>query len=424
MKPTRLKSYPMLGFFLLFCVGIDLAAAAEKHATAEPVLDLTTLVREATESNPEIKAARQRWEASKAVVPQMGTLPDPVISGGYMSRGSLASEPVTIWGVMQEVPFPGKLQLREDMASREAERMEADFAAVRFRVIARLKESYFDLHLVHKALEIVEKNKGLLQDFEKTAKARYAVGKVAQQDVFRAQVELSRVLDRLAVLEQRRESLHAEINRLLYRPPVAPLGRPEEIKVTPMPAGIVEMSALAERQSPELKAQLKGVERGDTGVALAKRDYYPDLSLSFSAAPPLQGDPMGNSYQALLGIKVPLYYARKQRAGVEGALSTREGARKDLEATRQSVLFRVKDNVVQAQRAERLIKLLRDAIIPQASLALESALAGYAVGKVDFLTLLNSLLTLQESELELHGEMVEHEKALARLEETVGGSFQ
>ncbi len=423
MKPCHFRTVFVLGLVAFVC-GTELAGAAEKHASAEPVLDLNTLVREATESNPEIKAARQRWEAAKAVVPQVGTLPDPVISGGYMSRGSLASEPVTIWGVMQEVPFPGKLQLREDMASREAERMEADFAAVRFRVIARMKESYFDLHLIHKALEIVEKNKGLLQDFEKTAKARYAVGKVAQQDVFRAQVELSRVLDRLAVLEQRRESLHAEINRLLYRPPAAPLGRPEEIKVTSMPAGIIEMSALAERQSPELKAQLKSVERGDTGVALAKRDYFPDFSLNFSAAPALQGDPMGNSYQALLGIKVPLYYARKQRAGVEGALSTREGARKDLEATRQSVLFRVKDNVVQAQRAERLIKLLRDAIIPQASLALESALAGYAVGKVDFLTLLNSLLTLQESELELHGEMVEHEKALARLEETVGGSFQ
>jgi len=407
----------------LFVCGIDLAGAAEQHA-AEPVLSLPVLVQEAMENSPEIRAVKQRWEAARAIIPQAGTLPDPLITGGYMSRGSLASEPVTIWGVMQEVPFPGKLQLREDMASREAERMQADYAAVRFRVIARLKEAYFDLHLVHKALEVVEKNKGLLQDVEKTAKARYAVGKVAQQDVFRAQVELSRVLDRLAVLEQRRESLHAEINRILNRPPAASLGRPEEVKVSPLPVGTAEMSALAERQSPELKAQIKGVERGDTGVALAKREYFPDLSLSFSAAPPLHGDPMGNSYQALLGIKVPLYFARKQRAGVEGALSSREGARKDLEATRQSVLFRVKDNVVQAQRAERLIALLKDAIIPQASLALESALAGYAVGKVDFLTLLNSLLTLQESELELHGEMVEHEKALARLEETVGGPIQ
>jgi cobalt-zinc-cadmium efflux system outer membrane protein len=387
----------------------------------EQRLTLGALLSEATENNPEIKAARHRWEAAKAIVPQAGALPDPVVSGGYMSRGALASEPVAIFGLMQEVPFPGKLGLREEQARRDAERMEADYAATSLRVIARLKEAYFDLHLIHKALEIVQKNKSLLQNFEQTAKARYAVGKAMQQDVFRAQVEVSRVLDRLAVLEQRRESQHAEINRILNRPPAAPLGTPEEVSITLLPGDLLQMTSLAERRSPELKAQIKNVERGDTGVALAKRDYLPDLSLNFSAAPPLQGNPMGNSYQALLGIRVPLYWYRKQRAGVEGALSSREGARQDLNATHQAILFRVKDSVVQAQRAERLIALLKDAIIPQALLALESAQSAYAVGRVDFLTLLNSLLTLQENQLELHGEMVEHEKALARLEEVVGG---
>ena len=90
---------------------------------------------------------------------------------------------------------------------------------------------------------------------------------------------------------------------------------------------------------------------------------------------------------------------------------------------RQELLFQVKDGFVQAQRAERLITILRDAIIPQATLALQSAQAGYGVGKVDFLTLLNSLLTLQESQLELHGEMVSHERALARLEAVTGGTL-
>lgn len=105
------------------------------------------------------------------------------------------------------------------------------------------------------------------------------------------------------------------------------------------------------------------------------------------------------------------------------ALAGLAGAREDLTATRQEVLFQVKDTFVQAQRAERLVMILRDAIIPQATLALRSAQDGYAVGKVAFLTLLNSLLTLQDSELELHGEMVAHEKALARLEEVTGGAL-
>src|SRR3989338_3928321 len=146
MKPTRLKSYVVLGLLVIVCCGVDPAVAAEKHAVAEPVLDLTTLVREATENNPEIKAARQRWEASRAVVPQMGTLPDPKAQVGYQRMPMLEPLEGPMYGIGQEIPFPGKLQLREGMAGREAERMEADFAAVRFRVIARLKEAYFDLH--------------------------------------------------------------------------------------------------------------------------------------------------------------------------------------------------------------------------------------------------------------------------------------
>jgi outer membrane protein TolC len=98
----------------------------------------------------------------------------------------------------------------------------------------------------------------------------------------------------------------------------------------------------------------------------------------------------------------------------------RDAVSQDLQALRQELLARIRDNVAKAERAEELIKLLRDAIIPQSRLTLASAQASYAVGKVDFLTLLNSLLVLQENELEFHSEMVEHKKALARLEGIIG----
>ncbi|MGH8515014.1 MAG: TolC family protein, partial [Gammaproteobacteria bacterium] len=115
-----------------------------------------------------------------------------------------------------------------------------------------------------------------------------------------------------------------------------------------------------------------------------------------------------------------LYYAAKQREGVREAVAGREAARDELQTVRQELLFRMKDNVAQTGRSEELVAILEGAINPQARLTLASAQAGYGVGKVDFLTLLNSLLTLQESELELHGEIVEHEKALARIEEIIG----
>ncbi|HEX9784481.1 MAG TPA: TolC family protein, partial [Opitutaceae bacterium] len=314
-----------------------------------------------------------------------------------------------------------KLRLRGEVAARQADRLEQEYLATGLRLVARLKEAYYDLHFVHKAIEVVEKNKLLLIQFEKTAKSRYAVGQAAQQDVFRAQLEISRVLDRLAVLEQQKESLHAAINRLLNRPPADPLGTPKEMHVPLLTQSLPELSRRAEKFSPILEASSKGIERSEQSVSLAKREYYPDFDLNALGT---RNDRINdNGYQVMLGIKIPLFYETKQRQGVKEALAGLSGAREEFTATRQEVLFRVKDAFVHAQRAERLITILRDAIIPQATLALQSAQASYGVAKVDFLTLLNSLLTLQESELEMHGEMVAHEKAVARLEELTGGAL-
>ncbi len=389
-------------------------------AADEVRLSLTGLIEELSTRNPEIKAARERWEAAKAVVPQVQTLPDPKLQIGYQRMPMVPPQVQgTIYGFGQEIPFPGKLRLRGEVALKEAERLEQEYGATRLRLVAGLKQAYFDLHFVHKSIEIVEKNKALLIQFEKTAKARYSVGQAAQQDVFRAQVEISRVLDRLAVLEQQKESLHAAINRLLNRPPADPLGTPAEIQVPLLTLPLPELGRRAAAFSPILLASAKGIERSEQAVSLARRQFYPDFDLTaLGTRNDLIND---NGYQVMLGIKIPLFYETKQRQGVKEALAGLAGAREDLTATRQDILFQVKDAFVQTQRAERLITILRDAIIPQSTLALQAAQAGYAVGKVDFLSLLNSLLTLQEGQLELHGEMVAHEKAVARLEAVTGG---
>jgi outer membrane protein TolC len=387
---------------------------AEQDSFLEGRLALGELVHEALERNPEISAAAQRLEAAKALIPQVQALPDPEINLEYRDL----SERETMYGVTQELPFPGKLSLKGAVASREAERVEQAYLGVRLRVISALKQAYYDLHFVHKSIEIVAKNKELLRQFEETAKTRYAVGQGAQQDVFRAQSEVSRVLARLATLEQRKYSLHAEINRLLNRPPADPLGQPEETQATQLKRSLEELSALVDQSAPQLRAEQKGVDRADKALDLARREYYPDFEIG---AMGLHEEPTGTEgYRVMLNIKVPLYYATKQREGVREAVAGREVARDELQAIRQDLLFRVNDNVAQARRAEELIAVLKGAVIPQARLTLASAQAGYGVGKLDFLTLLNSLLTLQESELEHHGEIVEHEKALARIEEIIG----
>lgn len=415
----KLRSILTASFVGLASLVMNVTSSARAD---EGPLFLSTLIEELVTRSPEVKAAQQRWQAAQAVVPQMQTLPDPRLQLGYQRMPMVP--PVVegvMYGIGQDIPFPGKLKLRGQVAQREAERLEQEYLATRFKLIAALKQTYYDLHFIHKSIAIVEKNKALLEQFEKTAKARYSVGQAAQQDVFRAQVELSRVLDRLAVLDQQKESLHAAINRLLNRPPSDPMGTPEEVQSTLLTIPLQELNRRAEEFSPVLLATEKGIDRSERSVSLAKRQYYPDFDVT---ALGIRNDKINdNGYQVMVGIKIPLFYATKQRQGVREAVANLEGAREDFAATRQDLLFQVKDSFVQAQRAERLITILRDAIIPQATLGLQSAQAGYAVGKVDFLTLLNSLLTLQDSQLELHGEMVNHEKALARLEAATGGSL-
>jgi outer membrane protein TolC len=405
---------------LLFSHSLLLACLSTGPAFAgESSLILHTLVEEALLRNPDIQAARRRWEASQAIIPQVQSLPDPSLLLGYQRMPMLEPLEGPVYGFSQKFPFPGKLGLKGEVASRQADRIEQEYLATQLNVVARLKRHYWDLHFIHKGIEIVEKNKLLLMQFEKTANARYSVGKTAQQDVFRAQVELSRVLDRLAVLEQQKESLHAAINRILNRPPIGPLGTPKEIHLTPLPQDLPELARRAEAFSPILLASAKSVAQGEESVSLARKEYFPDFNLSALGT---RNERINeNGYQIMFGIQIPLFYQTKQREGVNQAVADLSRAREDLTATRQDLLFQVKDAFERAQRATRLVKIVGQAIIPQATLALQSAQAGYSVDKVDFLTLLNNLLTLQENELELHGEMVEHEKAVARLEELTGG---
>ncbi len=388
-------------------------AAWNLAAAASPAL-LDGLVEEAQRSNPEIAAAEQERRRLEALAPQVGTLPDPAIFLGYRDM----DERETMYGMSQEFPFPGKLRLRREIAVREADRAARKYEAVRLAVTARLKEAYFDLCLARESAAVLERNRRLLVEFEATAKVLYGVGRGAQADVLRAQAEVSRVLARLAGRRQEEVSSMAELVRLLGRPAGQFPERTEALTLTPVGENLGELLGYLEVRAPLVQAARKDVERGDMALALAHREFFPDFEI---AAQGLHSRPMDeDGYQVMLSVRVPLYFASRQREGVREAVADRERSVDELLAQRQELAARLGDAVARLERAEQVIGLLTGAIIPQARATLASANASYAVGRVDFLTLLNSLLTLQDNELEMLAETAEHEKAVALIEELVG----
>lgn len=418
-----------LPFFLL-AFSLALMALDLKNAQAngnndgpERTLSLEPLLDEVLKVNPEIQAARERVEESRAIIPQSRALPAPDLELEGSNVGSrritLGEEPESMVGIKisQEFPVAGKRGVRKQIAERETEQVLQNLRGTERRIIALLKSTYYDLQAIHKALEIIEKNKDLLQTFAKIAEARYAVGQGIQQDILKAQVEISTLLQRQTQLEQQKLTLKAALNVLLNRSADAPLEKPDPLAQEKTTATIDQLQELSLEESPVVKASQLAVKIGESNLALARKDYFPDVKIGLGYQ---NRGGMDSVYSLSFMIPIPVYFKSKQNYQVQEAASGLRAANHELQATKQETLFRLREQIYTLKASKRVIELLETATIPQAGLALESSMAAYRVGKADFLTLLNNLLTLFNLELEYYQEITNYNKSLARLEETFG----
>ena len=413
----------VLSFGLLMLGTPSTACAQAADADLGGAIDLPRLRSYTLARNPEIQAMQERWRAARARPSQEGSLADPMVNTAYhnesFDRFEQGSSDFTYlrFGVEQEIPFPGKLGLKEEVATRGADREGALYRAAVLDVITRLRVAYDDYFLAHQSLEIVRKNRSLLEKLEQAAEARYRVGEGTQQDVLRAQVELSILLGRLTSLEQTRQSAAAKLNALLNRPPGATLGAPAPIQKEPLRNTLDELEALARDGSPNLKAADFDVARADSNLALAKRQYYPDFVLR---ADYFNKAALVPEWEVGAGIRIPLYFWRKQAFGVEEAAAGRSEAQAARQAVAQDVLSKLKDFHAQAEAADRLVGLYGTAVVPQSELSLDSALASYQVGQVDFLTVLNNFTVLNDYRLSYYEELANFDKAVAQLDQAAG----
>jgi len=391
----------------------------------EPILRLQSAVAEALERNPEIQAASRQVARMKARVPQRGALPDPMLSYGVMNEGrpvpfqtlGEAGFSEVYVGIVQDLPYPGKRGLREDIAQEEARAAEWALESVERRVVAQVKDAYYELYAVDAALDIVERNQELLENLERVAAALYTVGQGIQQHVLDAQVEISRLEERISLLRQQRSVVEALLKSLLYREAGTPLGRPEPLRPDPLGYEIEQLWKMAEESSPALRERSQWVAAGERSLALAQRDLLPDLGVNFVYHNRGGLDP----YYTFGGtLSLPLYAGRKQRKAIEEASEGLLESRHTLDAAGARVRYEVTEAYLGAKTAERLLALYEQGILRQARLSLDSATAQYQVGRVDFLTLLNAWTRLLEYDVTYHEQIAEHEQALARLEPHVG----
>jgi outer membrane protein TolC len=406
------------------------SVTVEPHSTVRPAqiadqlsVNLDALVAEALQKNPGIQSALRQVEALRHHVPQVKTLPDPQVSVGW--AGNIApfsvqhGDPSSYRGVgaSQELPYPGKLKLRGEIADREAEAAWWNYEAARRKVVADVKSAYFDYFAASKAVEITRKNKDLLQKLSSIAETRYRVGKGVQQDVLRSQVEISLLLQRLTVFEAQKETAQVRLNTLSYRDPEAPLAAPASFEPAKIEHSLDELYTLAREQDTGLQREQRMVERDQYAVNLAQKDYLPDFNLSYMYQ---QRPDLPDMHGFTFTANIPIYYRTKQREGVREASAQLASSQRSKENQQTELFFAVKQQYLLAKSSEQLLKLYSQVIVPQSSLALESSMASYQVGTVDFLTILTNFTVVLDYEVSYYRELANYQMALATLEPLVG----
>jgi outer membrane protein TolC len=391
----------------------------------EPIIHVGPLVQEAIEKNPKIIAARERHARLKERVTQAGALEDPMLGLGVVSLPNnfeFDEEDMTTKeiSITQKFPFPGKRGLSEEVAAKEAGAGAHEVDDTANQVAKEVKTAYYDLSHAYRALEVTQRNKRILEELAKITQTRYSLGQAIQEDIIRIQVEISKMLDDLIMLEQKKRALKARLSYLLNRPPNSPLGQPGEVHFRPVAFSIEDLQQQAIADNPMLKALKQDISARSKNVELAKKDYLPDFSFKLGYG---QREDRLDMYTGMVEMNLPIFIQSKQDRKVAEGYAEVRTAQAKYDGAQNEILYMITDMGSMVQRLERKIELYRTGIIPQARLQIDTAMSAYMVNKADFMTLLDSRMRLYRYELDYHDALTEYEKSLAALEAAVGAPF-
>lgn len=390
--------------------------------TAPSSLALPDLIQEALARNPELVAARKQWEAATNRIAQARSLDDPTLSvhlWNFPQNFNVMQTQNTIFGLSQNLPFPGKLALKGEIASRSAEMTEQALRAKERELVARLKGAYYDLFLAHKTIQIHHEQADLLRQFIEIANAKFRAGKGSQADALKAQVELSLLHRQLPVLEQSRETAAALLNTILDRELRSPFAIPQEPPLMSLDTATDDLHRLALNGRPELKAAELAIRQSEQSRALAQRQYYPDFNVMFQRFQNFQAN---DGFGAYVAMTVPFSFWTKSKydAGVQEAAASVAAAQAQQHRLENLTRFQVNDLLAKLRASEQVARLYHTTILPQAVQNLEAARAGYRAGTGGFLDLIDTQRAWRGFQQEYYRALVERANRLAELEQVIG----
>jgi cobalt-zinc-cadmium efflux system outer membrane protein len=405
--------------FIMLFVALTLSAADQPTP-------LSALLDEATRNNPDILAARRGWQAATQVPSQVATPPDPQVTIQHVSVGSPRpfagfsnSDFAYIgFGISQDLPYPGKLKLKGEAAQQDAAVGREKLEAVRRSVLQRVKDAYFQIAYVQQTLEVLDRNGKLLEQIETIADGRYRVGEGSQQDVLKAQLERTKLLREVAHHHELMGTQQAQLIKLLNRPPGSPEISTEPLVETPLRYTSNELLEKVRSENPEVATQQEMVKKQSLQVEIARKDRYPDFSVQYMWQH--TGEQSRDYYMLSFSARIPIYRRRKLNPEMNQAVEELNRSRREYESQVQSSYFDVRNQYIAADTASQMLKIYREGLIPQALATYQAGLASYQTGTLDFESLFSTFMDVLNFDGEYWKTLMEHETALARIEQITG----
>jgi len=436
-RPARVAAFLALATGVLLSGNAVAAVSAQEEATPQedasaPIelgagATLDDYLRAAALRNPGLQVAYYEWQAAVERVPQVRSLPDPHLSYGYFieSVETFAGPQRNRLGASQRFPWPGKLGLAAEGATHEADAARHRYEGRKLDLTFRVVDAYAEYYFLGRSIEVTRENVELLTYWEDLTRARYRVGEATYPDVINAQVALGKLDDRLRSLGERRAPTMARLDALLDRREPAPLPWPPSLPFEEVAPRDERLREVLEAQNPELLAETAHVTAAERDVALAKKSYFPDVTLGIEwidtdeRAGPDRSRTGDDAVIGTLSMNLPIWWpkygaeVREAEARRTAAHRARRGRVLDLAARLQRVLYQRRD-------AERKIELYGGALIPKGREALDANFSAYEADRADFGDLLDAQRLLLEFQLVYERALADHAVRLAEVEMLVG----
>jgi outer membrane protein TolC len=385
--------------------------------------DLDQLVQEALTNNPDLAAAKARWQQSTYRAPQVGSLKDPILSFALSNypNDNFSSDDTPMTGnelkLAQAFPFPGKLENRSALANEQARWFEAVYQDKHFQLARKVKDAWYRLYYKNQAIVVTKRNLALVDDIIRLTEVRYETGSGLQQDVLKAQVQRSRLMERLMALRQQKSVVQAELNRLLDRPSGGAYDIPKELDLVTVEKSLETFQQAGNEKRPLNSAYQALIKRYRFQKKLAKLDDYPDVTLwaSWRFRDDGLSDGGTDFVSAGVSFNLPVYRERRRAATAEAMAAVRMAERQS-EDFRGSVEQSIQNAYARMEETRQQTELYRQGIIPQTSLSFQAAMGSYQVGKLEFISLLDALMTTFQAEMEYYRVSSEYMRSLAWLE--------